>query len=77
MPCEQIVPTIYKTRSLGEITVYRYTVMSAEHEDTERYPSAKFTFQVRRPRPAAAVSLSQAHPPLGPCTDFTDGGRHL
>ena len=26
--------------------MYRYTVMSAEHEDTERYPSAKFTFQV-------------------------------
>ena len=42
----QIVPTIYKTRKTGEVTVYRYTVMSAEHEDTERYPSAKFTFQV-------------------------------
>ena len=47
LPCAQIVPTIYKTRSLGEVTVYRYTVMSAEHEDTERYPSAKFTFQVQ------------------------------
>ena len=43
----QIVPTIYKTRRTGEVTVYRYTVSSAEHEDTERYPSAKFTFQVR------------------------------
>ena len=52
--------------------------MSAEHEDTERYPSAKFTFQVRRPRPAfAVVFFIQAHPPLGLCTDFTDGGRHL
>ena len=39
------MPTIYKTRAVGEITVFRYTVTSAEHEDTERYPSAKFTFQ--------------------------------
>lgn len=40
------MPTIYKTRRTGEVTVYRYTVSSAEHEDSERFPSAKFTFQI-------------------------------
>merc|ERR1711865_677208 len=56
----QIVPTIYKTRSVGEITVYRYTVTSAEHEDTERYPSAKFTFQFS----PMAVVVSENNVPL-------------
>jgi len=56
----QIVPTIYKMRSVGEITVYRYTVTSAEHEDTERYPSAKFTFQFS----PMAVVVSEETVPL-------------
>jgi len=56
----QIVPTIYKTRRTGEVTVYRYTVMSAEHEDTERYPSAKFTFQIS----PMAVVISEESVPL-------------
>lgn len=56
----QIVPTIYKTRKTGEVTVYRYTVMSAEHEDTEKYPSAKFTFQIS----PMAVVISEETVPL-------------
>ena len=39
----QIVPT-YRRKT--NTTVYRYTVSSAEHEDSERYPSAKFSFQI-------------------------------
>ena len=56
----QIVPTIYKTKKTGEVTVYRYTVSSAEHEDTERYPSAKFTFQLS----PMAVVISEETVPL-------------
>eukprot|EP01047_Picozoa_sp_COSAG01_P089035 COSAG01_NODE_21238_length_911_cov_1.729064_1_plen_153_part_10 len=56
----QIVPTIYKTRKTGEVTVYRYTVMSAEHEDTEKFPSAKFTFQIS----PMAVVISEETVPL-------------
>jgi hypothetical protein len=40
----QIVPTY---NSQQKTTAYRYTVTSAEHEDTDRFPSAKFSFQVR------------------------------
>lgn len=42
----QVVPTIYKFRSGQELLVYKYTSTSAEHEDTEDYPSAKFSFQI-------------------------------
>ena len=43
----QIVPT-YRRKT--NTTVYRYTVSSAEHEDSDRYPSAKFSFQVTNKR---------------------------
>ena len=39
----QIVPTFNKQSAA---TTYRYTVTSAEHEDSERFPSAKFSFQM-------------------------------
>lgn len=39
----QIVPTFNR---MNDQTTYRYTVSSAEHEDSERYPSAKFSFQI-------------------------------
>jgi len=37
----QIVPTLNRNR---DTMTYRYTVSSAEHEDVDRFPSAKFTF---------------------------------
>ena len=56
----QIVPTIYKTHSGTSIKTYKYSVTSAEHSDTERFPSAKFSYQIS----PMAVVISEGGTPL-------------
>eukprot|EP01047_Picozoa_sp_COSAG01_P054985 COSAG01_NODE_6071_length_3869_cov_36.543767_2_plen_634_part_00 len=53
----QIVPTYNR---VSNETKYRYTVSSAEHEDSERYPSAKFSFVIS----PMMVVISQKSTPL-------------
>lgn len=39
---------------------YKYAVTSAEHMDSERFPSAKFSYQIS----PMAVVISEVRPPL-------------
>ena len=55
----QVIPTIYKSRSGTQVQAYKYAVTSAEHMDTDQFPSAKFTYDLA-PRfcPVLPVPLS-------------------
>ena len=55
----QVVPTTYKFRNGERLQVYKYTVTSAEHEDSEKFPSAKFSYHIS---PMAVVISEQTVP---------------
>lgn len=42
----QVIPTIYRSRRGLTVKTYKYSATSAEHTDSDTFPSAKFTFQI-------------------------------
>lgn len=55
----QIVPVIYRSRRGLEISTYKYSVTSAEHEDSDSFPSARFNFALS---PMAIVMAEEPTP---------------
>lgn len=42
----QITPTIYRSTRGLTVKTYKYSVTSAEHTDSDTFPSAKFSYQI-------------------------------
>lgn len=55
----QIVPVIYRSRRGLTVSTYKYSVTSAEHEDSTKFPSAKFKFELS---PMAIIMAEQPIP---------------
>ena len=55
----QVIPTIYRSRRGLTVKTYKYSVTSAEHTDTDKFPSAKFTYQIS---PMAVVMTEKGEP---------------
>ena len=53
-------PTIYRSRKGLTVKTYKYSVTSAEHTDTDKFPSAKFSYQIS----PMAVVMSEKSTPL-------------
>ena len=56
----QVIPTIYRSRKGLTVKTYKYSVTSAEHTDTDKFPSAKFSYQIS----PMAVVMSEKSTPL-------------
>ena len=55
----QIVPTTYHFASGEWVRTFKYTVTSSEHSNPDKYPSAKFSFQIS---PMAVVMSEKTQP---------------
>lgn len=42
----QVIPTIYRSRRGLTVKTYKYSATSAEHMDSDKFPSAKFTYSI-------------------------------